>query len=80
MILIEELGQLYQFIAPVSLWSSYLISYQKREGFFEDTLSILLTLFYIVLKVKSPNINAHLLHSHDLFFVFLLCFCFVSLL
>lgn len=51
MILIEELGQLYQFIAPVSLWCSYLISYQEADGFFGVTLSILLALFYLILKL-----------------------------
>lgn len=74
MILTEELGQLYQFIAPVSLWSHYLISYQEADGFFGVTLSILLALFYIILKVKSPKIT-HLLPSHCPVFFFCFFYC-----
>lgn len=51
MILIEELGQLYQFIAPVSLWFRYLITYQETDGFFGVTLSILLALCYVIFKL-----------------------------
>lgn len=72
MILIEELGQLYQFIAPVSLWFSYLISYQEADGFFGVTMSILLALFYLILKVKSLKRNTNLFNSCRL--VFFVCF------
>lgn len=69
MILIEELGQLYQFIAPVSLWFSYLISYQEADGFFGVTLSILLALFYLILKVKPLKRNTNLFNSCRLVFL-----------
>lgn len=73
MILIEELGQLYQFAAPVSLWSHYLISYQEADGFFGVTLSILLALFYFILKVKSTKLTT--IHY---FYIVLFLFCFFN--
>ncbi|CAB1440671.1 unnamed protein product [Pleuronectes platessa] len=51
MMLTEELGQVHQAMAPVSLWFRYLVSYQEAEGAFGLTLGVLLALVYLILKL-----------------------------
>lgn len=51
LMLTEELSQVHQAIAPVSLWFRYLVIYQEADGTPEFTLGILLALTYLILKV-----------------------------
>lgn len=51
--LTEELGQVHQTMAPVSLWFHYLVIYQEADGTPGLTLGILLALLYLILKVCS---------------------------
>lgn len=53
MMLTEELSQVHQAIAPVSLWFQYLVTYQEADGTPGLTLGILLALTYLILKVYS---------------------------
>lgn len=48
---IEEMGQLYQVIAPVPLWFRYLVSYDEMDTSVGLTLGILLALVYLIMKV-----------------------------
>lgn len=68
--LTEELGQIHQAVAPVSVWFRYLVSYQEVEGTPGLILGILLALLYLIMKVvglrtksdrrlhQSPNLFA----------------------
>lgn len=49
--LTEELGQVHQAMAPVSLWFRYLVMYQEADGTPGLTLGVLLALLYLILKV-----------------------------
>ena len=49
--LTEELGQVYQAMAPVPLWFRYLVTYQEVDDFTGLTLGVLLALVYLILKV-----------------------------
>lgn len=55
--LTEELGQLHQAMAPVSLWFRYLVTYQEVDGTPGLTLGILLALLYLILKVYSVKLT-----------------------
>ncbi|XP_041750581.1 E3 ubiquitin-protein ligase RNFT1 isoform X2 [Coregonus clupeaformis] len=48
--LTEEVGQLYQAVAPTPLWFRYLVTYQKVDGNTGLTLGVLLALVYFILK------------------------------
>uniref|UniRef100_A0A673ZDN3 E3 ubiquitin-protein ligase RNFT1 n=1 Tax=Salmo trutta TaxID=8032 RepID=A0A673ZDN3_SALTR len=48
--LIEEVGQVYQSVAPIPLWFRYLITYQEVDGNTGLTLGVLLALVYFILK------------------------------
>ncbi|XP_051971611.1 E3 ubiquitin-protein ligase RNFT1 isoform X1 [Xyrauchen texanus] len=49
--LIEEVGQVYQVIAPVPLWFRYLVSYDEMDTSVGLTLGILLALIYLIMKL-----------------------------
>ena len=49
--LTEELGQIYQALAPVPLWFRYLVTYQEVDGNTGLTLGVLLALVYLIMKV-----------------------------
>ncbi|XP_072515320.1 E3 ubiquitin-protein ligase RNFT1 [Salminus brasiliensis] len=49
--IIEEVSQVYQVIAPVPPWFRYLVSYQEVDGSVELTLGVLLALLYFILKL-----------------------------
>lgn len=49
--LTEELGQVYQAVAPVSVWFRYLVTYQEVDGIPGLTLGVLLALLYLIMKV-----------------------------
>lgn len=49
--LTEELGQVHQAMAPVTLWFRYLVLYQEADGTPGLTLGVLLALLYLILKV-----------------------------
>ncbi|NP_998393.2 E3 ubiquitin-protein ligase RNFT1 [Danio rerio] len=51
--LIEEVGQLYQVIAPVPLWFRYLVSYDEMDTSVGLTLGILLALLYLIMKLLA---------------------------
>ncbi|XP_067463538.1 E3 ubiquitin-protein ligase RNFT1 [Thunnus thynnus] len=51
LMLTEELGQVHQAIAPVSLWFRYLVTYQEADGTPGLTLGVLLALLYLILKL-----------------------------
>lgn len=53
--LTEELGQVHQAMAPVSLWFHYLVTYQEADGMPGLTLGVLLALLYLILKVCSVH-------------------------
>lgn len=54
--LTEELGQVHQAMAPVSLWFRYLVTYQEADGTPGLTLGVLLALLYLILKVWSVKL------------------------
>lgn len=58
LMLTEELGQVHQAMAPVSLWFHYLVTYQETDGMPGLTLGVLLALLYLILKVCSVY-NSH---------------------
>lgn len=49
--MIEEVSQVYQVIAPVPPWFRYLVNYQQEDGSVELTLGVLLALLYLILKL-----------------------------
>lgn len=49
--LTEELGQVHQAMAPVSVWFRYLVTYEEVDGTPGLTLGILLALLYLIMKV-----------------------------
>lgn len=49
--LLEEVSQVYQMIAPVPLWFRYLVSYDEIESSVGLTLGIMLALLYLIMKV-----------------------------
>ncbi|CAB1316432.1 unnamed protein product [Coregonus sp. 'balchen'] len=49
--LTEEVGQVYQAVAPTPLWFRYLVTYQKVDGNTGLTLGVLLALVYFILKL-----------------------------
>ncbi|TRY97167.1 hypothetical protein DNTS_020329 [Danionella cerebrum] len=51
--LIEEMAQLYQVIAPVPLWFRYLVSYDEMDTSVGQTLGILLALLYLIMKLLA---------------------------
>ncbi|TKS83645.1 RING finger and transmembrane domain-containing protein 1 [Collichthys lucidus] len=51
LMLTEELGQVHQAMAPVSLWFRYLVTYQESDGTPGLTLGVLLALLYLILKL-----------------------------
>lgn len=51
LMLTEELGQVHQAMAPVSLWFRYLVTYQEADGTPGLTLGVLLALLYLILKL-----------------------------
>ncbi|XP_071316599.1 E3 ubiquitin-protein ligase RNFT1 [Trachinotus anak] len=51
LMLTEELGQVHQAMAPVSLWFRYLVTYQEADGMPGLTLGVLLALLYLILKL-----------------------------
>ncbi|XP_061817680.1 E3 ubiquitin-protein ligase RNFT1 isoform X1 [Nerophis lumbriciformis] len=51
LLMTEELGQVYQALAPVPLWFRYLVTYQESDGPPALTVGILLALLYLILKL-----------------------------
>lgn len=51
LMLTEEVGQVYQAMAPVPLWFRYLVIYQEVDGTPGLTLGVLLALLYLILKL-----------------------------
>ncbi|XP_072302788.1 E3 ubiquitin-protein ligase RNFT1 [Eucyclogobius newberryi] len=51
LMLTEELGQVYQAIAPVPLWFRYLVTYQEADGTPGLTFGVLLALLYLIMKL-----------------------------
>ncbi|CAL8364174.1 unnamed protein product [Lota lota] len=51
LMLTEELGQLYQALAPVPPWFRYLVTYQEVDGTTGLTLGVLLALVYLIMKL-----------------------------
>ncbi|TNM84660.1 E3 ubiquitin-protein ligase RNFT1 [Takifugu rubripes] len=51
LMLTEELGQVHQAMAPVSVWFRYLVTYQEVDGTPGLTLGILLALLYLIMKL-----------------------------
>ncbi|XP_029556319.1 E3 ubiquitin-protein ligase RNFT1 isoform X1 [Salmo trutta] len=49
--LTEEVGQVYQAVAPTPLWFRYLVTYQEVDGNTGLTLGVLLALVYFILKL-----------------------------
>ncbi|KAL0994396.1 hypothetical protein UPYG_G00121710 [Umbra pygmaea] len=49
--LTEELGQVYQSVAPSPLWFRFLVTYQEMDGNAGLTLGVLLALAYFILKL-----------------------------
>lgn len=49
--LLEEVSQVYQAIAPVPLWFRYLVSYDEMDNSVGLTLGVLLALLYLIMKV-----------------------------
>lgn len=49
--LLEEVSQVYQMIAPVPLWFRYLVSYDEIESSVGLTLGIMLALLYLIMKL-----------------------------
>lgn len=75
--LTEELGQIHQAMAPVSVWFRYLVLYEEVEGTPGLILGIVLALLYLIMKVlllrtrndghlhKGPNFFASFSSSWD---------------
>ena len=53
--LTEELGQVYQSLAPVPLWFRYLVTYAESDGAPGLTLGVVLALLYLVMKVRNHS-------------------------
>ncbi|XP_029375415.1 E3 ubiquitin-protein ligase RNFT1 isoform X1 [Echeneis naucrates] len=51
LMLAEELGQVHQAMAPVSLWFRYLVINQEADGMPGLALGVLLALLYLILKL-----------------------------
>lgn len=51
LMLAEELGQVYQAVAPVPLWFRYLVTYQEVDGTPGLTLGVVLALLYLIMKL-----------------------------
>ncbi|XP_030217751.1 E3 ubiquitin-protein ligase RNFT1 [Gadus morhua] len=51
LMLTEELGQIYQALAPVPPWFRYLVTYQEVDGNTGLTLGVLLALVYLIMKL-----------------------------
>uniref|UniRef100_A0A3B4AMU8 E3 ubiquitin-protein ligase RNFT1 n=1 Tax=Periophthalmus magnuspinnatus TaxID=409849 RepID=A0A3B4AMU8_9GOBI len=51
LMLTEELGQVYQAVAPVPLWFQYLVTYQELDGAPGLTFGVVLALLYLVMKL-----------------------------
>lgn len=51
LMLTEELGQVYQTVAPVPLWFRYLLTYQEADGAPGLTLGVVLALLYLIMKL-----------------------------
>ena len=56
--LTEEVGQVYQAMAPLPLWFRYLVTYQEVDGTTGLTLGVLLALLYFILKVRKQSVYA----------------------
>lgn len=68
--LTEELGQVHQAMAPVSVWFRYLVTYQEVDGTPGLTLGILLALLYLIMKVGLvKTISEGCLHEWFLTFL-----------
>lgn len=65
--LIEEVGQVHQAMAPVSVWFRYLVTYQEVDGTTGLTLGILLALLYLIMKVGLVRAR-HERHLHKRIF------------
>lgn len=66
--LTEELGQVHQAMAPVSVWFHYLVTYQEVDGTPGLTLGILLAVLYLIMKVCS--VKPRMRHLPKSFFKF----------
>lgn len=51
LMLTEELGQVYQTVAPVPLWFRYLVTYTETDGTPGLTLGVVLALLYLIMKL-----------------------------
>lgn len=51
LMLTEELGQVYQAVAPVPMWFRYLLTYQEIDGAPGLTLGVVLALVYLIMKL-----------------------------
>ncbi|XP_057677772.1 E3 ubiquitin-protein ligase RNFT1 isoform X2 [Corythoichthys intestinalis] len=51
LLLSEELGQMYQAVAPAPVWFRYLVTYQEADGAPALTVGVLLALLYLILKL-----------------------------
>lgn len=60
---IEEIGQIYQIIAPVPPWFHYLVSSQEAHGTLGFTLGVLLAMLYVILKVLIPAVELILIKT-----------------
>ena len=63
LMLTEELGQIYQALAPVPPWFRYLVTYQEVDGTTGLTLGVLLALVYLIMKVTPPPLLLLDLHQ-----------------
>ncbi|KAK7925433.1 hypothetical protein WMY93_007743 [Mugilogobius chulae] len=51
LMLTEELGQIYQVVAPVPVWFRYLVTYQETDSTSGLTFGVLLALLYLIMKL-----------------------------
>lgn len=65
--LTEELGQVYQAIAPVPLWFRYLVTYQEIDGTLGLTLGVLLALVYLIMKVSNHSTQVFIKYTRMFF-------------
>lgn len=66
--LLEEICQYYRKIVPIPVWFRYLASLREQENALRWTLSVLLALLYLILKLLS--FFAHLKHFRQVLRVF----------
>ncbi|KAJ0062023.1 hypothetical protein NL108_014918, partial [Boleophthalmus pectinirostris] len=70
LMLTEELGQVYQAVAPVPLWFRYLVTHQEADGAPGLTFGVALALLYLIMKVSTQPHAIHIKKLHVEFFLF----------